>query len=91
MARDMHLAKIIARNGVKMNIPKLVKILAERREVYQRNADDIQWMIDVICRFELYKNTDGKVFTIDDSEFGPDKNIIKEVIMEYIKDRNETI
>ena len=65
-----------------MNISKLITILSNRQAVYRANANTLQRIIDIIVRFEMYKNMKGGVLTIDDSELGPDKNIMAEIAAE---------
>lgn len=78
-----------------MNLSKLITILSKRRDTYQANADELDRILTYIITNELHKNLDLKtmIYTIDESELGPDKRILEEVTMAQIEQwrRNESV
>ena len=75
-----------------MKLSKLVSILTKRRDIYQANADALDWIITLICTLETRKEQrkSGHVLILPpDRELEPDESFLVAYVKAVVEDSQQ--
>lgn len=73
-----------------MKLSKLVNILTKRRDIFQANADALDWIITLIVTLEMRKSNRGHGPLPSDRELEPGESFLVAYVKAIAEDNRES-